>query len=303
MRICIIGYGFLGKELFTQLRKRHHVTVLSRSVETRGVFHQADATQYDQLRARIPKRTQIIVNCVAHISFRRKDAPLLHKINVESTRNILRCCVDMNVDHYVHVSSITCFGHCTPQNPVLRENNFGNIDHIQNNPYSMSKYNSEILVREYESKLNKLSIIYPGIIIGPGNPPFRSLIRKMHRVPFATDKIIPLVDCRDCARAIILTLRRPGQYIIVSMNVKLNVFMERMLEEMHGEKIHVRLIPESFYTSMYVFACVFENVLPISACQVKQIHCNRKASGERARKMLGWRPLYSLEQSIRAMCS
>lgn len=101
----------------------------------------------------------------------------------------MKFCKEKNINHYIHVSSIACMGY-SHNNKKITEKNYGNKQDFKNNVYAMSKYNSDLLVREYKKEGNNVSIIYPGVVIGPGGSVFLENLEKKRLYFHPTIKLL-----------------------------------------------------------------------------------------------------------------
>ena len=112
------------------------------------------------------------VDTVVHLAARvhvMKDAaddPLsaFREVNVEGTRRLADCAAAAGVQHFIFVSSIKVNGESTDEKPFT-EKDTPNPE----NPYSISKWEAEQLLREIEVRTRmSVTILRPPLIYGPG---------------------------------------------------------------------------------------------------------------------------------------
>ncbi len=132
------------------------------------------------------------------ISFHKKDAARLQKINVEGTANMVNTALNKGISHFCHISSVAALGRSELM-PTIDETNQWKASKLNSN-YAISKYGAEREVwRGMEEGLNAV-IVNPSIIFGPGNwsSGSSSIISKIDKgMPFYTNGTTGFVDVRD----------------------------------------------------------------------------------------------------------
>ena len=138
------------------------------------------------------------------VSFHRKDAQKLYKINVEGTANIVNAAIDAGVRKLVHVSSVAALGRIR-ENEIITEQMHWTPE-TSNSRYGESKHLGEMEVwRGIAEGLNAV-IVNPTIILGSGNwdegstAIFRTAYNEF---PWYTQGTTGFVDVKDVARAMI----------------------------------------------------------------------------------------------------
>lgn len=145
-----------------------------------------------------------VYHCAGFVSFNSKDRIQLQKINSEGTSNVVNACLEKNIPHLVHVSSIA-----TLQNPDIKTN-INETVYWKSSPkahdYAISKYNGEREVwRGIEEGLSA-TIVNPGFVIGPGfwEQGSGRLFSQLYKgMPFYTRGATSYVDARDVAKIMI----------------------------------------------------------------------------------------------------
>lgn len=145
-----------------------------------------------------------VYHCAGFVSFNAKDKAQLQKTNAEGTSNVVNACLEKNIPHLVHVSSIA-----TLQNPDIKTK-IDETVYWKSSPrahdYAISKYNGEREVwRGIEEGLNA-TIVNPGFVIGPGfwEQGSGRLFSQLYKgMPFYTRGTTSYIDARDVAQIMI----------------------------------------------------------------------------------------------------
>ena len=107
-----------------------------------------------------------VFHCAAIVSYHRKDATRMLEVNINGTKNVVNACIENEVKHLIHVSSISALG--DSKGEVIDEETPRDFNDYHSN-YSKGKYLSEQEVwRGIQEGLNA-TILNPGVIFGPNN--------------------------------------------------------------------------------------------------------------------------------------
>jgi dihydroflavonol-4-reductase len=107
-----------------------------------------------------------IYHCGAMVSFYPKDHPLMLKVNIDGTANLVNLSVEKKISKFLYVSSVSALGR-NDSAGLTDEETFWKTS-VKNTPYSISKYGGEREVwRGMEEGLNAV-IVNPSVILGPG---------------------------------------------------------------------------------------------------------------------------------------
>lgn len=110
------------------------------------------------------KGVQKVYHCAAIVSFDPRDHPLMMKINVEGTANVVNAALEAGVDKLCHVSSIASLGRTENSNIIDEKSQFKTSSY--NSKYSLSKFAGEREVwRGTAEGLNAI-IVNPSVILG-----------------------------------------------------------------------------------------------------------------------------------------
>lgn len=162
-----------------------------------------DVQDYLSLESAIQGIEQVY-HCAAVVSFDPKDKPMMMRINVDGTANVVNAALVAGIKKLCFVSSVAALGRAE-ENIMIDENGDWS-DSKENSAYAKSKYAAEREVwRGVAEGLNAV-IVNPSIIIGPGDPQKSSaklLATSMKGNPFYTEGVNAFVDVRDVSRTMI----------------------------------------------------------------------------------------------------
>lgn len=180
------GTGLLGSHLLLELLlQQKEVLALKRPTsdleEVRKVFARhpdgasglfekiqwkdVDLEDFEELKESLEGVEQVY-HCAAQVSFHPRDDRDMISFNVRSTENVVTACLATDVKRLLHVSSTSAIGDSKDGSPAHEGLIWsGSKTHT---PYSVSKFQSEMVVwRGIEEGLNAL-IVNPSIILGAG---------------------------------------------------------------------------------------------------------------------------------------
>jgi len=106
----------------------------------------------------------IVFHCAAIVSYHKKEASRMLEVNINGTKNVVNACIENEVKHLIHISSISALG--DSKGEIIDEETPRNFNDYHSN-YSKSKYLSEQEVwRGIQEGLNA-TILNPGVVFGP----------------------------------------------------------------------------------------------------------------------------------------
>lgn len=133
---------------------------------------------------------QQVYHCAALVSFDRRDAQKMIKVNVEGTANVVNIALYKKIDKLVYVSSISALG--KQKNGSTIDEKIKWEDNKNNSNYSISKFLAEQEVwRGIVEGLNA-TIVNPSVILGVGDwskgtpAIFKQVARKVPFYPLGT---------------------------------------------------------------------------------------------------------------------
>ncbi len=216
-KILVTGAtGFVGAALVKQLlRKGREIRITVRADSDHKNIQglplemvNADIRNRDELTRAMDGCTQVYHVAGLYRSWMR-DYDLLRQINVDGTRNVLAAALAAGVQKVVHTSSIAALGMTSDGSPADESVDF-NLHHLQL-PYEQSKYEAELVVREYIKNGLAVVTVRPAMVMGPGDlyptPSGKLVLDVLHRrVPSYFDGGIDIVDVDDVAAGHILAM-------------------------------------------------------------------------------------------------
>ncbi|MBX9767782.1 MAG: NAD-dependent epimerase/dehydratase family protein, partial [Bdellovibrionales bacterium] len=167
--------GFLGSWLLKKLiEEGHDCLVLHRATsdlsEIDGLPYKSrvgDILDYNSLKA-AAEGCDTIFHLAGLIAYRRVDRPMMDKVNVQGTVNVVRACKEMGVRRLVHVSSVVALGASFDGRLPLNEKSQFNLAHL-NLGYFETKRKAEVCVLNaaHDQGLDAV-VVNPSTIYGPG---------------------------------------------------------------------------------------------------------------------------------------
>ncbi len=249
MKTLVTGAtGFLGSAIVRELLKDGRaVRVLARAgTDTGNIDGLSVEIANGELRDRASLKNALtgcdaLYHAAAYYSLWDKNKRLIYDINVEGTRNILAAALDLNLKKVVYTSTVGCIGLNPDGSP-------GNEDTpldpaTLSNDYKKSKYQAELVAREFHQKGLPVVIVNPSTPIGPRDikptPTGKIIVDFLNRkMPAYLDTGLNLIDVADCARGHILAEAKgvPGErYILGNRNMSLKEIL-LTLEDITGLK-------------------------------------------------------------------
>lgn len=231
----------------------------------------------------------------------------------EGTLRVLRAAKHAGVKRVVMTSAFGAagMGYTAARNDyVFTEKDWSNLaPDSKLNAYYKSKTIAEKSAWDFirrEGGGMELATILPVAVLGPvlgqkaaGSNQLTAMMLS-GRVPGFLDLYFPIVDVRDLARAHLLALETPnaaGERFIISNDDSLSMKQVGMIIKHHfgeaAKKIPNRTIPGFIIK----FAALFNSVARDTRSDLGVI---RKMSSNHARKVLHWKPDYSVEETILA---
>lgn len=235
------GTGFLGSTLIKQLIDEGHAIIATKREKSKIPdflrsssliqWVNADITDYFAL-ADLFKGVSKVYHCAAIVSYQKKDALLMNRVNIEGTQNIVNLCLEHQA-RLVHVSSIAALGTNKQGKPVNEKDKWEYDRNISK--YSLSKYKSELEVwRGIVEGLDAV-IVNPSLIMGSsagkkGSGKIFELVNK--GLSIYTSGSIGIVDVEDVARAMIVLMDRTDihseRFILNSDNITNKKLLEKI---------------------------------------------------------------------------
>ncbi len=213
MRLFITGAtGFVGSHLVRRLAQTEHdLYCLVREtsdvgeLETLGAtLFTGDVTDRDTLPGGM-EGSDCVINLANVYSFWEPDKQVFAEVNVEGTRNVMECALELEIPKVVHVSSVVTFGR-PDEVPFNEETPVGPERFSE---YARTKYGGDLIAWDlYEEQGLPLVMIYPAPVLGPGDTKstgsyINRLICGKTPAQALCDSLCTFVHVKDVAEAIL----------------------------------------------------------------------------------------------------
>ena len=164
-----------------------------------------------------------VYHCAAYINFDPKNYPVLKKVNVEGTANIVNLCLANDIEKLCYVSSVATMG--APENGALiNEETVWNPE-TDNNVYAITKFGAEMEVWRGTQEGLDVVIVNPGVILGETNWNSGSgvIIKNAAKgIPFYTTGGLGIVDVKDVVNAMISLMKsstKNQRFLLIGKNI------------------------------------------------------------------------------------
>jgi len=281
MNIFITGAtGYIGQRLALQLAECGHVIhALARNAikgksllahENIEIF-QGDILNPDSLRHAMHGCEQVY-HLAALASVWNKDPNAFNRMNVQGLRNVLDCCLELNIRDFLFTSTAGVVGHSENGQPVSeRTNSNPELETL----YEKSKLEAEDVLINYVSKGIRGVIVNPSRVYGPGLLTESNGFTRMMKMyindqwkikPCNGSSIGNYVYIDDTISGLISAMERaqPGErYLLGGVNATYNEFF-RIVDDLTGKERKLYNIP---LPAMLIFSHVHLLISRISGKQ------------------------------------
>jgi dihydroflavonol-4-reductase len=177
MKVVVTGAnGFLGSWLLKKLHRENVETYalvrkgsdLSELGNYEGAFVQGDVTQRDTLEEAF-HNAHTVFHLAGVVAYKPKDRPLMERVNVEGTRNVIDACLKKKVSKLVHVSSVVAIGAGFSSDQILNEDSVFNVGHLHLGYFDTKKKAEDLVWTAAEQNQLNMVILNPSTIYGPGD--------------------------------------------------------------------------------------------------------------------------------------
>jgi NAD+-dependent farnesol dehydrogenase len=258
MKILVTGgTGFLGRRIVSELAPRHELRLLVRRGSSRErfpdnvEFAEGDVTDRASLSRATPG-CDAVLHAAALVKI-LAPAEQFDRINVRGLENVMAAAEFAGtVERVLYVSSFIALG---PTDGKTLDETAEPRDRDWINDYERTKTLSDRAARKAIAAGAPLSVVYPGVIYGPGemtegNIVLRHVLDLVHgRLPGLIGKPERrwnYVYVDDVARGVALALEKPqtGRYVLGGENVTLAQFYG-LVGRLTGAKIPTLRFPDS----------------------------------------------------------
>ncbi len=311
---CVVtgAGGFIGRALCERLARAGgeligldaNPTTRERVEATGAQFAQCDVTDGSAVAAALAG-AQLIVHTAAIVTDYGEMDDFV-AVNVRGTRNVLDAALETSADRVVHLSSVVRFGY--EHASELDDEAFARAAGI---PYLDTKAASDALALERGKRGDKVTVVRPGDVYGPGSIPWAvrplEAIRKRQFVLIdgGTGLMLPVyVD--DLVESIVLALTVPdarGEALTVwdGSAVTCAEFFNNYALMLGRRKIPSlpRPIAHAAAGAQELIARLTGRPPQISRNAITFVSRKAPLSNRRARELLGWEPQVTLDEGMR----
>ncbi|WP_413585979.1 SDR family oxidoreductase [Bdellovibrio sp. HCB274] len=258
MKVLVTGAnGFLGSWLTRALvDEGHEVFALVRPKsdisELKGIncqYRHGDVTDIVSLLEAFDG-IDTVFHLAGVVAYKAADRPLMEKVNVQGTANVVEVCREKKVRRLVHLSSVVAVGGGRTPNEVLNENSDFNI-HDLNLGYFETKHDAEVIVKAAcdRGEIDAV-ILNPATIYGRGDAKkgSRKMMLKVAqgKLNFYTSGGVNVVAVEDVIQGIISAWKigKTGERYILSGENILIKDLFRMIAEEAGVKPPTKKLPD-----------------------------------------------------------
>jgi dihydroflavonol-4-reductase len=213
------GTGFIGTRLVRLLAQAGHEArcLIRKSSDASGLREAnatlviGDVTDKASLVAGM-KGCDWVLNLANLYSFWESDKRIFTRVNVDGTRNVLETALELGVSKVVHVTSAVVYG--KPKDCPFTETSAAGPVHFSE--YARTKYAGDLIAWElYEKQGLPLVMIYPGAVLGSGDPKatghyIEDLVRRHLPATVFPRTVMTFVHVNDAARAILMAAEKSG---------------------------------------------------------------------------------------------
>ena len=178
----------------------------------------------------------IVFHCAAIVSYHKKEASRMLEVNINGTKNIVNACIENDVKHFIHVSSISALG--DSKGEMINEETSRDFNDYHSN-YSKGKYLSEQEVwRGIQEGLNA-TILNPAIIFGPNNCTRSSgtMIARIEKglpaLPAGGSGIVSVLDVVEVMIRAAKQTPTNERYILCAENIRMSELFTKIAAALH----------------------------------------------------------------------
>lgn len=226
--------------LFRNEKGKTEVYDLFRFYEKESLFQQVQWVKGDVEDAddmyELTEGMHTVFHCAAIVSYHKKDASRMLEVNINGTKNIVNACIENDVKHFIHVSSISALG--DSKGEIIDEETPRNFNDYHSN-YSKGKYLSEQEVWRGIQEGLDATIVNPGVIFGPNNCTRSSgtMIARIEKglpaLPAGGSGIVSVLDVVEVMIRAAKQQPTNDRYILCAENVLMSELFTKIADALH----------------------------------------------------------------------
>jgi dihydroflavonol-4-reductase len=248
-------------------------------------------------------------------SFWEPKKQVFADVNITGTRNVMECALELGITKVVHVSTAGIYG--KPEDIPFTEESAVGPDRFCE--YFQTKYEGDLIAWEfYEKKRLPLVMVYPGAVLGPGDPKasgqyIGNLIhRRLPATELKNDQFT-FVHVRDVAEIIVRAAEKENnmgeKYLAGNHRMSWGQANE-MVREISGVPLPRLSLPTPLVMMNAALLTLIANIIKkpplwgMATAQMKVMHAGYVFEGSKAERELGiaYTPIrVALEEAIASL--
>ncbi len=243
MKMFITGAtGFIGTHLLKRLSQTsHQLYCLARKNSNTQHLKEAGATivpgDVTDKRSLLEgmKGCDWVVNLANIYTFWEPNRRIYTDVNIAGTRNVMESALENRISKVLHVSTVLIYG--KPADiPFTGQSEVGPARFSE---YARTKYEGDLIAWElFNKKKLPLVVVYPGMVVGPGNPKYgaqlvRNLVERRMPVLAFADRTNFMAYVGDVADVIVRALVKEGnlgEKYLVGQQISMGDFYQMISE-------------------------------------------------------------------------
>ena len=242
---------------------------------------------------------ELVFHLASYVALTADQYDLMHKVNVEGTRNVIAMCKEMGVKRLVYTSSIHAYER-VPEGMVVNES----LKFDPENPdglYDRTKAEATLLVLAAAKEGLDSVVVCPTGVIGPYDYKLSEIGEMIitwmkRRASVSTEGGYDFVDVRDVSAGHILAAEkgRAGEVYVLGGERLTIKTLRSMVQKAVGIHTHAVNIPT--WLALRVapivefFYKLFKTRPKFTTYSIKTLMSNSNVSSDKAKKELGYKP-------------
>jgi nucleoside-diphosphate-sugar epimerase len=176
-----------------------------------------------------------VINLANIYTFWEPNKQIYTDVNIEGTRNVMESALENSISKVLHVSTALIYG--KPADIPFTEQS--KVGRTRFSEYAQTKYEGDLIAWEmFERKKLPLVVVYPGMVVGPGNPKYgaqlvRNLVEQRMPVLGFANKTSFMAYVGDVADVIVRALVKEGnlgEKYLVGQQIAMGEFYQMISE-------------------------------------------------------------------------